>query len=678
MALTLLAANNASTLLVSGISAASTTLQVSTGTGDLFPSPVPGTSYFKVTLTSLAAGKTKEIVHVTARSGDTLTIARGQEGTTAASWDSGASVANLFTAGTFSELAQQKDVTQVYTDLASTATGKGTDLVFTKSLLAGSVARSQHDKNSDFRTLEDFGAIGDGTNHPLSERFSTLTAAQMVYSFVTSLTQSIDWAAAKAASLTGGFKLLNKVYSLSDTLVINGAISITGCGQGISRLLFTGSGNGIEINLSNNKDSKFNLRGFTIERNGVPSSAAKETGLKINGAAQIIIPGTSTTLATLGYRTECRGTVEDIRICGTNQDANGWFRGFHFNSLMNFKVTNISFCGYVTGDWIGEAITVSGNGYCTDFSFSRVWVFFCDIAFNFPDYVEGFHLSDFEFVNVNIGIKGGVVQPDTVVPKISGSINSPGMLSSWIGDGHISTKQHCILMPYNFNHAKIRNLELFCQPRSTDTQGRSAVLCSYADNISISDVFILMDAALNNSYLDDNSGVLFGGVTQGYIDNVRVYGIANRGSAVLLTTGSSDCRVGNIDTNCKYGIAETGGVNINNVLGPVMHGFGTARFNFPTNFVNNSFVYDAVYRSYTMSVTGTGGAATNYFDITPTAPLSEKPQYVSVSMGGTNNSSVRVYYDYDNSSASVIRIRADVPSLNGTASFRVFVSYNLV
>ena len=101
MALTLLAANNASTLLVSDISAVSTTLQVSTGTGDLFPSPVPGTSYFKVTLTSLIAGETKEIVYVTARSGDTLTIIRGQEGTAAASWDSGASVTNLITAGTF-------------------------------------------------------------------------------------------------------------------------------------------------------------------------------------------------------------------------------------------------------------------------------------------------------------------------------------------------------------------------------------------------------------------------------------------------------------------------------------------------------------------------------------------------------------------------------------------------
>jgi hypothetical protein len=80
MALTMLAANNASTLLVSDISDVSTTLQVSTGTGNQFPSPVSGTSYFKVTITSLAAGRNKEIVHVTARSGDTFTIVRGQEG----------------------------------------------------------------------------------------------------------------------------------------------------------------------------------------------------------------------------------------------------------------------------------------------------------------------------------------------------------------------------------------------------------------------------------------------------------------------------------------------------------------------------------------------------------------------------------------------------------------------
>ncbi|XPL50787.1 hypothetical protein ACMFY2_13565 [Enterobacter cloacae subsp. cloacae] len=48
-------------------------------------------------------------------------------------------------------------------------------------------------------TPEQFGAIGDGIAHPLSERYATLAAAQAVYPFVTSLTQTIDWAACQAA-----------------------------------------------------------------------------------------------------------------------------------------------------------------------------------------------------------------------------------------------------------------------------------------------------------------------------------------------------------------------------------------------------------------------------------------------------------------------------------------------
>ncbi|MCD1124640.1 hypothetical protein LPW36_01090 [Jinshanibacter sp. LJY008] len=44
-------------------------------------------------------------------------------------------------------------------------------------------------------TPEQFGAIGDGTLHRLSEKFNTLSEAQAIYPLVTSLSQSIDWAA---------------------------------------------------------------------------------------------------------------------------------------------------------------------------------------------------------------------------------------------------------------------------------------------------------------------------------------------------------------------------------------------------------------------------------------------------------------------------------------------------
>lgn len=51
----------------------------------------------------------------------------------------------------------------------------------------------------NYVTPEQFGAIGDGKLHPLSERYNSLAAAKVVYPHVTSLTQTIDWAACQAA-----------------------------------------------------------------------------------------------------------------------------------------------------------------------------------------------------------------------------------------------------------------------------------------------------------------------------------------------------------------------------------------------------------------------------------------------------------------------------------------------
>ncbi len=102
MALTLLAANNAQTVLSAGISSSATTLTVNTGTGALFPAPVSGTSFYKLTLVDAATGQLTEIMHVTARTGDVMTVLRAQEGTTARAWSANDIVANMMTAGTLS------------------------------------------------------------------------------------------------------------------------------------------------------------------------------------------------------------------------------------------------------------------------------------------------------------------------------------------------------------------------------------------------------------------------------------------------------------------------------------------------------------------------------------------------------------------------------------------------
>ncbi|MFM6959552.1 MAG: hypothetical protein ACKOW0_00815 [Schleiferiaceae bacterium] len=82
--------NFASGQLAAGINTSVTTLLLETGQGARFPS-VSGGDYFFVTLEDAALNR--EIVKVTARSTDTLTIVRAQDNTTARSWSAGATVA---------------------------------------------------------------------------------------------------------------------------------------------------------------------------------------------------------------------------------------------------------------------------------------------------------------------------------------------------------------------------------------------------------------------------------------------------------------------------------------------------------------------------------------------------------------------------------------------------------
>ena len=89
--------NNASTTLASGITAAATSLTVATGTGVEFPTLGAG-DYCYATIISASDPNVFEIIKVTARTSDTLTIVRAQEGTTAAIWSSGAKVELRLTA----------------------------------------------------------------------------------------------------------------------------------------------------------------------------------------------------------------------------------------------------------------------------------------------------------------------------------------------------------------------------------------------------------------------------------------------------------------------------------------------------------------------------------------------------------------------------------------------------
>lgn len=93
-------ANNIESTLAAGITDTDLSLSVETGDGNLFPS-LSSPDVFLVTLISDTG---IEIVKVTARSTDTFTCVRAQEGTTAKAFSLGDKVQMLITAGHFEDL----------------------------------------------------------------------------------------------------------------------------------------------------------------------------------------------------------------------------------------------------------------------------------------------------------------------------------------------------------------------------------------------------------------------------------------------------------------------------------------------------------------------------------------------------------------------------------------------
>jgi hypothetical protein len=103
--------NNATGSLASSIGTTDTLLALATGHGARFPTPTGG-DHFQLTLVGLDVNGNEaswEIVRCTARSNDSLTVVRAQEGTSALAWPAGARVELRVTAGTldsFTDTAQ--------------------------------------------------------------------------------------------------------------------------------------------------------------------------------------------------------------------------------------------------------------------------------------------------------------------------------------------------------------------------------------------------------------------------------------------------------------------------------------------------------------------------------------------------------------------------------------------
>jgi hypothetical protein len=111
MAMLEIFSNNAiTTIATGGLSISSTTLNLASGTGNLFPTPNVGTQFFRLSLTDAATRTAHEITYCTARSGDVCTIVRAQEGTVAQAWLINDIAGHFVTAGAMTNTAQSSAI----------------------------------------------------------------------------------------------------------------------------------------------------------------------------------------------------------------------------------------------------------------------------------------------------------------------------------------------------------------------------------------------------------------------------------------------------------------------------------------------------------------------------------------------------------------------------------------
>ena len=96
--------------LAAGISAGATSVILAPGTGALFPAPAAG-QQFALIFNDAATRLVYEVAYCTARSGDVLTIVRGQEGTTPQAWLIGDNAYNGPTSGTMQAMLQTVHMT---------------------------------------------------------------------------------------------------------------------------------------------------------------------------------------------------------------------------------------------------------------------------------------------------------------------------------------------------------------------------------------------------------------------------------------------------------------------------------------------------------------------------------------------------------------------------------------
>jgi hypothetical protein len=194
----------------------------------------------------------------------------------------------------------------------------------------------------------------------------------------------------------------------------------------------------------------------------------------------------------LNDRTQNRVTVRNVDFRGVTDGA-GWGINLQFLSVMNFSTYNVTWRGMipaVVGNLQGVGILVNGDGVPVDFSIDRTWGYYTLYSILLPDYVEGGHIRNYEFVACTYGIIGRYTPGYSVLPEAA-----TGCLSMYIGDGHLNVLQAGIILAKT-NQTHIRDQNIYLQPRAADAPALGIQISGGNWN-DVDGIFISGDSAAN-------------------------------------------------------------------------------------------------------------------------------------------------------------------------------------
>lgn len=272
-------------------------------------------------------------------------------------------------------------------DLASTAAGKGAEMVAFKQAGAGAVERTLLEKGRETVSVKDFGAVGDG---------------------VADDTAAINAAIASLPELGGKAVFPNGTYRITAPITItNKAVALIGSGREGTRI----------IQATSNTD------GISFVSNTASNAAAGNGTLKntltIRGISLLRMNGTTGGKAVAGTWAEITDNVQyfvadDILVYSYADGGSAWNYGFHLTNANGVRMNNVSIKGNVfqTSEVTAEPYTMEAAIYLTggtasgkiDHFYSNISGGCCNKFFKVDAWYEGIYIANFEMVQVSYGV----------------------------------------------------------------------------------------------------------------------------------------------------------------------------------------------------------------------------------------------------------------------------------